>query len=1364
MPKSRILLFLSALGTLGSLWWVWFEHETRSPLTLLASAEDRLNRVDIDEHQLDYDTALRELDLALHLAELSGDTPLLREIRKKRIGVYQRRKAFRLALQEAEEMLAETPDDPDLLNEVALALISLGDRERAVEVSRRLIEIERSALNLNTLARVQLLLAEGIQEEIGALLTDALGDDQAAQSIESVRHVIALPEGSTKRHSILDHINEILTPSGRNEECLGLISQATHQSDRARQNLIASLDDSITTYAVDALVRRYLLAGAPHLVADLGQIALQGLQLQGARGTALTTGRALVSNDRIAAASALLLRSRQRDRGLYSFQFVPVSDLVDWCQLLLELEDWKSLDWASGILAKRAHRSMGLGALPRFYMGMAAYHLGEWKRALASFQAFARDRMGRNPVPFARMESNLRAFECAKRLKSASLQRQAMLEITSQSEDPEWDRSLRRRIGEIWRQQAQRQFKDGDPLKAEVSMTNAVRLMPDRTDVLMDDWTQIGEIALAKRGRRFLNEQGVPSAARPNRGGGPYEHFIYGRHYAEQGQPLRAISLLEPFAIEYPGFVPAEELLARAYFDVRDFNGAARIWVALTRERPGNPQLAKSLHQIPSDRFPPDLRVEWTRHSPRAAALVGVAEQLIEDGQGFAALSALRQPSNEPMHGHALLLWGQLTIEQARWTECVRLLEGLPADDPWFPSTVGYSLEAAAKSEIPKGMADPLVSVVDKVKSAPVLLVEPTLKGINALISVGKYPKARDLLNNLDQREIDSSGVVVLEAAMVELLFGRDDRALAYLDRAESFFDDGEIVVGRILFAANQGDWKVVADEARALAKRPFSRRGAYQQALAVALQGKFDAARQLLADPLQEAFPDPLHTLLIEACDALLTESEETADTDPSRRFLGRLDAERDPRQVICMLLALECPPWAAWTLDKLRGLPEELLISPWPRYLEAAALLGLDQNLEAIQNLKAMALNEPRVPFAWFLLEKVERERLETDSAPELLALRADRIRAAGTAGLSPLQLAVVMSHTVELLGQPRRALKILENAQEEHPDDMALAIRVAQKRSAIGDSTAAIDDYNRLLSPAMEAGFDLVPEYLELLRAAALHGDISNSAWWSYLEAIEAQRLDDPSIARELARRTIETADQRSDWGVGRAWERLERFRMRTQNAPIEDLRQGEAQRWFDLFLEHDPRRAFEFAQAELLVRPYSPTMWSLSAQALAAGGELRRAANEFRTILAIVPDPDIQRRLADLYVDLGENRKRIESLLEQAQKRRRTEPELELIRARSLIAGGGKVRDTGIRTLVQFWLDRDDLPEIDPWQLGKELVVALLLRNSKADPGSAKRVLRELAPLVSDPLEREVLRIFEIFARHLDKEQRRPGRAG
>ena len=333
------------------------------------------------------------------------------------------------------------------------------------------------------------------------------------------------------------------------------------------------------------------------------------------------------------------------------------------------------------------------------------------------------------------------------------------------------------------------------------------------------------------------------------------------------------------------------------------------------------------------------------------------------------------------------------------------------------------------------------------------------------------------------------------------------------------------------------------------------------------------------------------------------------------------------------------------------------------------------------------------------------------------------------------------------------PEAAQVFRDGRDELGKDPLALVnearlLRVGGKR---GDAVLRFSEALLLLPP--EEAQLLMEEFLALGTQAHLEGTIATAAWRAVLAALRERMPASPTAALAFARFERQTtADKVSGWT--RAREEYERFRADTGETPLDELEPGSAAAWAEFFLSENPREAEEMIRAELPLSPGSPGLWRLLAEALEGQGKIDAAFERYAAATSILPDPRTMRRAASILSQRGNNHPLLEATLERIQYIERTvepDPELELLRARSLAHGGLPGVRAALPLYETLWANRAVLrkPSV-AYDLGLGYAIALLHNGDPADAPLVKSVLADVMQIVKDPFRRDLLQAYAHLA--------------
>ena len=1364
MLKLRWILFLIAVLVAAAAWRVWSVSEDQSGATLLASVERRMDR-----EKRDFEAILRELELGLRLARAEGDTESEGKLLYRRADVHFLRKAFDLSLADCRELLATTaPSDPAVLYLAARAARGGKQTELALGFATRLREVDPTYPAVDQLiGYLEIEVVDSLLEEVRRILDETLPTELALEGLEWARRASALPGGYPARHQALDSLRALLPAGGAGDGIPPLVEEASEHLAAARQAFVAGLAALGGPSAVEGMQDVLTRAGHDASSATLGLVALQRRLQPSYTSVLVRTALSLARMEEPHTAKELIRTSIAKRPPLQShYHSLEAGLLLDWCVLLRDLELWPELNNAATTLNSRRHEynaKLDLEAAPHYFLGVSRIGMKNNAGALTSL-----DKVSplRRPTEIFPGEASFAALAQAdiSGVFSQPARAEAALRGAMQRRPPPRDGgAAAKAYGQVFLRLATIETERKHWAAVVHLLSQALRFLPARREVLEPQWRAAGENLLALRKTtieavaKSLEKRGLQL---PNRDVDSHQLCMLALLHLEQNHFYVAHNAAQRVLGNYPGFPLALEIDARALRAMGRNTEAVEQLLTLGEEGSGGPDLHDDLRAIPAAAFSPAQRLRWYRVDPRGAALREVAPRLMREGHVELALSAIRAQTDDSVEPADRILAAELLGKLGRWKESQRALSHIQPEDPEFAAAAGLVLLAGLRTRADSPKGDPLRRAMLRVYSAPRLEGAGFDRAIDALQGTGQREEVRMLLAHLeDQLKVHPPGLL-LRMAISAVTDGELDTAAEMLDRAEAYLPEGEAQLGRVLMALDAGDPDLLREAAKRMLGENFAGTP-HREALLRVLTGEFGVANRLSVRAYELAGSrDATRLLSRMICNLLAppTASPEDGAPGPENPVLhddgtwlatATFGGTVSTTEVVGLLLALESDPWAAWALARLRDLPPSVAATTWPTLLEAVALLRLGVDDEAEALLVRLTRPAENVPFAWDLREDVVRARHGTDPDTDALrALHRARAKAMGAEDLETSEMRLLWAEEQRAANRMEDAVRVLAEGVLQDPDRLDLGVALARYRVEAGDRAAAVTAYDRLFDDfGTEETSDLVPEYITVLRRAALHGEITNTSWWARLEALASQRPLDPAPVLELARRTAETAGDRADGGIARAQERMDRYRARTGHAPIESLRPGAAARWIAFLAEYDPSTALALADAELLADPSVIELWRARAGALAADERRGDAVTELGILLRMVSDPDTQLQLAGLLAELGQGPALVVPTLQRLGAAGAIDQPAEqfLVYGRALLQGNPKQKDEGIRLLLSAWSKRPPGPPHGIMaDIGRELAEGLLLRGAKKDDPLAREVLDLLHEGAADPLRRDYFR--------------------
>ena len=1375
MSPQRWFLILLALAVAGFGVRSCIAFASRSPHSLLESAKERLAT-----QPPDWDGAFHELGLGYELARERGQLEVARKLLYQRALAYQQRLAHDFTLRDCRTILEELGPDLPSLELAVRTCVRIGAYDEGLELAEAMrAAFPEHELPLSMLGRVQMGRADAVLLEARGRLFQHLADGVAAGAMQLADQVAALEPGSSRYAAVLGRLRTVLPDGPLEEEVLRHVADATSYRELAREAFLTSLDVRVSPEGLDGLIELLDSAGDLEEAVGLGNVSLSFPRYRQRWGTVLRTAQGLVQLGRREEAKQLL---GLKENSNVPFGKVPVADLAGWCALLYELEIWPRLAVAAGILQRSQEASERQVAEAGFYAGMAQLRRRDWAAALASLRAYA-TAGGQQIHEGARAEAWIGVAEASRRTARPAEERRALNALQRVSPRQARDEAQARLLGDAWLRLSELQAEEGQMALVEESLTHAMRYRPARMEDLLPRWRAAGEARMASFGRTFLLPSGLPRRSEPELDSGPHELLLFAEYHLApvEGEPIPSRSSYYARRVlgAFPDFVPALDVLGRAHLAAGDGTRAAEAIVRQMEVAGARPELTERMLAIPAESIHGDLVQRWALRDPRAVLLGPFVDQLLEEERFDVALRTLASSRTDAPEPEQILLRKALLFERLDLpSSALELGLRLPLEGDALAEHGGLLLRAAAA--LPEGARAKGVGLAARrLLQAPALRDPELPRAVDQLQAAGLMEPAHRVLLHLDGMDNHWGGEVQLRLAVAEALLGNTEAAEEFVTRAEPFLAPRDVAVARAVLATAAGRPRALPIVAASLAPEDLGA-GELDRALVAALRGRFaDALDLALSAQEPPHAPSPLALLLQRACEAQVGRLAPPADDAPALERLqatlvsdllhGYGELVRDPRETMVLLLAARDPVWSAWALQALRALPQRLRISPWPLLLEARALRSLGAVTEAKVVLRRLLRNG--VTYAALELEDLIASTTVRPEDPLLLAVRAERELLFGDAGWTERERALVQAFRFELARKPRHALAVLEEAGRRQPDDPVLATLIGRKRADLGLVAEAVDAYQHLLEIVGVEGLAAVmPEYLAALHRAGTEGSISRAAWVAELEGLEALLPEEPMLAREIAARTLERFGPGSAEGFRRAWERLDAFRDRTNDLPIERLRRGEAQRWLELYATYDPDRATRFAREELLQAPTSLGLWWAYADSLARSGAREEALQVCGTVLQVSPDPRFERLTIELELALGRPAadvlRRIGALARGSSgKKGGPDPVALFQRARTLLRlSADDVRQAhGI--LAGLWAARSELRDaVDGVELGTVYGLALLEPGPLRSPARALEVVHSTLPFCRTAARRHFLRAFAAVAEQGMEEERAASAAG
>lgn len=1379
MRSGPWILLLLACGVITAILQLWSGQARETPMALLDSAIERLESKDPN-----YSLALHELTRGIELLErdLASDDPAVvaearqvgSEILARRASLHKLRANWGLAQRDATRAVEEFDGNPgELLSEACLCALNAGRETEALTLAERLIrEAPGEAVGLAYRGAARLAMVRKVTDQVATLLASELPEAQVETVLPQVRRAMALGPDSPLFEAALEAVAlHFDSPSSR-DNAIEVIRRGATWLRSARRDFVDSMGIEPIIVATEGFQEILFKAGKQKNAAVFGRLLLDLPQVQLPSATLLRTIEAWIGLEQPDRARALLANVQKVQPQALNFRLVDHLSYERWALALYRLEEWSKLAEIGSKFWDRKWMIVDQDERDRFIaMGQLYTLLGTSAQGLSWAKHLGKiylDYDGPPPFVGAKLAVYLATAKIARLEKNVNAENLAVQAATDFAgvSAPDY---LREDLGRAWLERANSYAKNSQAVNEEAALAKAMTVWPPLRIELEERWRAAGERAYTEIRRNHLSKRAEYVSLQvytPEIQLSALESTDIAQAFFNAGDLFGAHAYLDHCFLQYPNFPVALQLRAEFSFRAEDYEQAAEAGLQLLESGGGTLAHVKSLVEIPIDKLPGDLGIRWYRAVPHKHALLAMLDRLPTDQKKKLLLSSLlRENATRRLRDDSLERAAALCVELGRWDEALELLSRMKPADREYASLAGTKFLSMLNAKgAPATLTARLTALVKEIESAEEVDPLGFADAIDQLHGSARIELAKRLANAVREKATVRPSEVYLRDGVQALIDGDWQTTRQRLVEASFDIEPRRIDFGRLAIGLQNEEWEDARAAARDL-ERLDGVFDSFERSLLLGLRGGrtqlLRALEYLDLEPAAFGTPEPFAPLVRMCLEALLKEPESTWDHDPLARVDGRpfidvTGGPTDPRQILALLLAMRLDGWDAWALHRISELPPAQRKSAWGVAMFAGVTHRLGNDELALKILDAIT-GPKSIQFAsgWYLRERIVLDQVAGDvSAESFVGTRGLRTLAVGSEGIGAFESELVAMHMDEWNEDYESAVERLESLVSVRPADYDLKAKLAANLKRLGRNVEAVELLREVLERKDDLAFEQIPVFLDTLnRATDQDGTINERARYALLESLELEFPDDPAIVRERAHLQIKTSD--SDlYGIARAWELLDLFRRRTSEKSIDDMREGEAEQWLEMFLRYDPVRARAFAETELFTNPASPDSRWMWARVLAESGEMQAAVKELERSTAAVSHPPSLRLYAQLLAELGEPAGRVASLLAAtrvAEGLRRQDPELIYISAVANL--NGKNRDKSIDDLALLWMGRETIrDQIDIRDVGMYLAQAYLRRSTNDDCLRAGAILDELLLAEREPVSRDFLRAMAHLARH------------
>lgn len=1247
----------------------------------------------------DADLAFRHLDFALRGAEAADNTTLTVEILKARGRLFTALGSLLRARQDYEEILRRhLPDDTESQLALASVLLAL---EQDAEASRRIdavLEAEPdSGPALAVRAELDLRYARAALTEARRLIEMSLPPSARNEAMESIVRASTLPVQDKARLRQVDALRRLFPGNDERlvQSVLTCLETATERNAAARAALQASFSQGATTTTLDAFLDLLARSRRGALAIDFAMAALQHPGVRPGPAFLERTAELLEGNGQPHLALEVISTHLGGNMPTPAFY-------ERWCRLLYEAQRWEDLVIVASAFAQAGSTTQILQGFG--YLGLAKARLGELEEAQKALRPFL-NREPPEPFPGAIAqgwkELALLYREAGRDTEEAGALRLAIAK----------GRGLLQGEGELWL----RMYELGSAAPAstrnnaelERTLTFALSLLPERVEEFLPAWHELGRRNLdaARIDLRAVFEEMVQTQTfTPPTSAGPYEIFELAQLFAARELHAGVLQCTNVLLVQYPGFLPAEDLALASRRALDDRQGIARILQARLGRPGAGSRVVAEIEALGARFIDPDQRLQLMRLDPAGYARRAMLAALLEHGETALMVDSLLALPDEQLSDEDRLQGAELLLELGHGDELAVLLDELGPDPLLQARGAGLRLRAALAVEDWDSFDERLAAIRSDGERDAVTL----RRCLDDLLSLGQARRALELGLWIDAEAPLRTPTAVLRTSQAARRLGERRVSEEGLSRADAALSDGAPELGFVLDAVFEGDWGRLPERVGDLRASGFVPSDLGSAILEILGEDPARAAERVSAGVARQPY-EPLWLLARAALAermsvrldaAVLPGASADVDHQTVLALRGSDARPRDAREILALVLAAEHVNWRDWALAECTERAQEAAL--WHGYIAARAWLRRGDPSRARARAEELAAAWPHFPALWDLLEMAdaaEVQRLQGSPVdvpvdqPSLVRWRQREVL--GTMPGDPAREHWMASLEAERNGERETALAAATRAVDLAPADVRYRLTQARLYAAGRDWLPALSTLDQAIRLAdAESRLTVAERALELQRAILAEAPAA-----SLLELVRDQRErlelrfpTDPLVSIDLARTDLSNWSSSPDRGLSKAMRRLERLRERTQGLPLEQLRRGSTRLWFDFLLEFDPRAANQFIVGELRARPERPELWRLLSEANEAQGAIATAIELRKFLQACLPQAADARALVRLLAHTGRDAQAFEDALTGCLVQEDlTEPdvELQLARARFLLESGAEGWPDALALLGELW---------------------------------------------------------------------------
>ncbi|MCP5023296.1 MAG: hypothetical protein GY930_16190 [bacterium] len=1345
-----LLLLLATLAIAGFAFRSVLLGTPESPREVCARLEQTTQLPNFDKRN-----ALRSLSRSLNHPTARGDDELTRRLFRLRANIHREMKSFNKARSDVERMQAlSSEEDVDLELEAIQLQAETG---KTTEALRRVIALAERHPDAPTVPQLRGKLeadnARDWNEQAKELADQCLVRSDAQLAFPIIDSLCAQHLTDPRRTQVLRELRCFFSNARADKlgRILDLCEVASQHNRAARAAYAQGLENEMTISGLMGLLKLLVESDRPDLAVDLGVSSRVFPEILKSPGSLMVLIHAMEELGQGQRAGQIVSEWPWQDTTAPKEFYREVSKLL-----------YKTGRFGPLLRAAQALRSFGSDdvTVSYFYVGHINGARSNYQNVMPLLSRFLNANT-HGPVPGARSEAyRILAAGWAEQNQPQKALR-ALQGVIDSNGILVADDYLR--LAE-----AQRTSPTSLPILPETNWAQAMMLAPERTEELMPMWKELGEHnfqSISPNFERFYTDLIRTGQSMTSKDVGPYTLYRIGMRHLDEQRFRNADSISKALLEDFPDLLPAIDLRLQALLSTKD-TGHLGPNLLLKRLRMVGPdqKSKRMLAGFPIHRFSTEGQIELIRLDPIGTGRLRMAQWLFDQERYGKVELVLRSIPDHEDSFEVRVLRIKALFASGKYDQVIEKTKPLLSHEIVGQDCQGLSL----RSRLAKGDKHGFLNDLRTLLGTPPRNNAARLQLAKELISKGWFQVAAPILTQLDSDSALRSSEVMELRALCASGANQTEQAQEFLSRAVPFFENGRIEMLQVILTAEAHDWPNLPLRIQRLNATNI-RPTPLQEAGVVLLGADVQAGLEMTTHGL-ERHPGSMSWSLLHAAALSLTNSP--SDFPPrfgpqageqARVLLaGSGDSHKDPRDTIAMLMAMDIAPWEVWVKQQALRMADTEPSNLWLGWIIAETQLRAGHLPDAKQTITSLIAGFPLCAPLWDHLFAVLNELHANDPLhPEILAARADQALAVSLREyFSPKQIALGLASQAMLQGhldQSRARLERFLNATgpRGEPEVRWMLARLLAEQ---GEFSRAINDFSAILLRSNIQGLHpWIPEYLAWLDKASNENESSGTApsvenLLQHLKALARRYPSDPHIALKRLQLRAVSNERNTILAGDEAQLALETIRSFVPDQSIDGLRVGSERTWMEYMLNLSPVLGEEYCRSALTLHPGNIDMWMGLSHALQAQGRIDETRAMISNLIQASDSSELHYRYASLLALAGEPAKTVHGHLTRADKLSGISglsARNRFARAQTAMLHGVRNLDTVLSDLAQLWEGRDATAgEVQPLELGRVYLTALILRHRKADLDTLDVVTEAMLDYVdSDPYSEDIVRTFK-----------------